>query len=68
MSDILLDKIWVVSFPDGQYLNRDGEYSNFFYCACFDTPELAMNHATSFLEPGIFFEIKELLKIKDAAK
>lgn len=51
---------YVISFPDGQYLDKDGDYSSFFYCKIFDTFELAMDFALGNIEAGISFRIDKI--------
>ena len=49
--------VFVVAFPDGKYLDKDGEYSSFFFAKTFETYAIAYTFACDNLEFGIHFRI-----------
>lgn len=52
-----MNQVYVVAFPDGTYLDKDGEKSSFFFCEVFDSHDLAMEFAIGNLDYGICFRI-----------
>jgi hypothetical protein len=55
-----MTEVHVIAFPDGKYLDKDGQYSDFFFAKLFDTHEQAMEFAAGNIEYGVHFKIDKL--------
>lgn len=53
-------EMYVVALPNGEYLDKDGRETGFFFAMIFDDEASAHQHATDNLFEGTYFEVRKL--------